>query len=191
MPPRTAGSTTSTPPPPQPAMVDNPVWLDLQRQVSGLEARRDQLLIDRTPLHPAVQEIDRRLAEAKEQLATTAHQIPDNRASSAGEVVEAPPDDAPPQAATAVARPVTWNESPCSSSTPAPTFCEIMYPKASRKRWRPLWPTSSTHRKPVVISIAPQRWGSSSSGKASGKRCCARGMLAMAKTMTLMPVSKP
>jgi hypothetical protein len=79
--------TASTKPPPQPAMIDNPAWLDLQTQVADLEGSRDQLLIDRTPLHPAVQEIDRRLAEAKEQLAATAHQIPDARVSTSGEVV--------------------------------------------------------------------------------------------------------
>jgi len=82
--------TASTKPPPRPAMIDNPAWLDLQRQVADLEGRRDQLLIDRTPLHPAVQEIDRRLAEAKEQLAATARQIPDTRAGSSGEVADAP-----------------------------------------------------------------------------------------------------
>lgn len=60
-------------------MVDNPAWLDLQRQIADLEARRDQLLIDRTPLHPAVKEVDGRLDEVKQQLVATARQIPDER----------------------------------------------------------------------------------------------------------------
>ena len=47
------------------------------------------MLIDRTPLHPAVQEIEGRLAQVKEQLAATARQIPDNRVKNV-----APPDAA-------------------------------------------------------------------------------------------------
>jgi hypothetical protein len=63
-------------------MIDNPAWIDLQRQVADLEGRRDQLLVDRTPEHPAVQEIEGRLAEVKEQLAATPRQIPDSRANN-------------------------------------------------------------------------------------------------------------
>ena len=70
-------------------MLDNPVWLDLQKQVATLESRRDQLLIDRTPLHPAVQEVDAQLAEVKQQLATTARQIPDGNSKN-DDVADAP-----------------------------------------------------------------------------------------------------
>ena len=66
-------------------MIDNPLWLDLQRQVADLERRRDQLLVDRTPLHPSVQEIEGRLAEVKEQFAATPRQIPDNRVKNAAQ----------------------------------------------------------------------------------------------------------
>ena len=69
---------------PQPATIDNPVWLDLQRQVSDLERRRDQLLVDRTPLHPAVQEIEGQLADVKGQLAATSRQIPDDHGKTGG-----------------------------------------------------------------------------------------------------------
>jgi hypothetical protein len=68
----------------KPAMIDNPVWLDLQRQISDLERRRDQLLVDRTPLHPAVQEIEGRLTEVKQELAATVRQIPDARVRNGG-----------------------------------------------------------------------------------------------------------
>jgi hypothetical protein len=82
-------AVVAKPMPPPPPMMDNPVWLDLQRQVADLEGRRDQLLIDRTELHPAVQEVEGRIAEIKAQLAATARQIPDNR------VKHAPPAETP------------------------------------------------------------------------------------------------
>jgi len=80
---------------PQPATIDNPVWLDLQRQVSDLERRRDQLLVDRTPLHPAVQEIEGQLADVKGQLAATSRQIPDDH-SKTGDAADAPAIVTPP-----------------------------------------------------------------------------------------------
>jgi len=58
--------------------IDNPRWGSLQQQISDLERRRSQLLADRTPLHPAVQEIEGRLASVREQLAATPRQIPGN-----------------------------------------------------------------------------------------------------------------
>ncbi len=75
----TAASPKPIVPPP---MIDNPAWHDLQRQITDLEGRRDQLLIDRTPQHPAVQEIEGRLAQVKEQLVATVRQIPDTRAKN-------------------------------------------------------------------------------------------------------------
>ncbi len=87
-------SAESVKPPPQPEMIDNPLWLDLHRQIGELEARREQLLIDRTPRHPAVREIDERLAETTEQLAATARRIPDSRAS--GDRPAAAPAIVPP-----------------------------------------------------------------------------------------------
>jgi hypothetical protein len=62
----------------QPAVIDNPRWTDLQRQISDLERQRRQLLVDRTPLHPAVLEVEERLTDARKQLAATPKQIPSN-----------------------------------------------------------------------------------------------------------------
>jgi hypothetical protein len=80
-----------------PPMIDNPAWLDLQRQVADLEGRRDQLLIDRTPQHPAVQEIEGSLAQVKQQLAATARQILDTRvknpATADAAAIASPPVD--------------------------------------------------------------------------------------------------
>jgi hypothetical protein len=80
---------------PQRAMIDNPLWLDLRRQVSDLERRRDQLLEDRTPLHPAVREIEGHLADVKEQLSAAPRQIPDDRVETAA-TANAPAIAVPP-----------------------------------------------------------------------------------------------
>ena len=58
-----------------PPMIDNPQWLESQRKLAQLQRRREQLLVDRTPLHPAVKEIDGRIADAEEQLAAIPRQI--------------------------------------------------------------------------------------------------------------------
>ena len=63
-----------------PPMIDNPQWLELQRRLAELRRRREQLLVDRTPLHPAVAEIDVRIADAEEQLAAVPRQIPNPQA---------------------------------------------------------------------------------------------------------------
>lgn len=60
---------------PQRTMVDNPEWVELNRKVMDIERRRDQLLQDRTPLHPAVQEVTTKLQEAKDRLAAVPRQI--------------------------------------------------------------------------------------------------------------------
>lgn len=75
----------------QPPMIENPRWLDLRRQISDLKQRREQLLQDRTPLHPAVQEIATRLTELEQQLAVIPQKIPGERVKT----VTAPAPQAP------------------------------------------------------------------------------------------------
>lgn len=60
---------------PKPAMIENPRWRELRQQISEVEQRRDQLLQDRTPLHPAVREVEDQLAGLQKQLATIPQQI--------------------------------------------------------------------------------------------------------------------
>ncbi len=60
-------------------MTDNPQWVDLDRQLATLQQRHDQLLTDRTPLHPAVQDLAERITAIKEQLAATPRQVPDTK----------------------------------------------------------------------------------------------------------------
>ncbi len=50
---------------------ENPRRLELREQLAKLERRRDELLVDRTPLHPAVREIEGRIADVQAELAST------------------------------------------------------------------------------------------------------------------------
>ena len=71
-----ARAAVELPKPSAPPTPDNPQWLDLNRQLAALQQRYDQLLADRTPLHPSVQELAGRMAGVKNQLATTPRQVP-------------------------------------------------------------------------------------------------------------------
>ena len=71
--------TAQPPSPSPPPLVDNPQWLDLDRQLAELQRRYDGLLVDRTPLHPAVRDLASRIAGVKDQLATTPRQVPDTK----------------------------------------------------------------------------------------------------------------
>jgi hypothetical protein len=76
-------------PKPEPTMIENPRWTETQARVSDLERRRERLLQDRTPLHPAVQEITDRLTQTQKELAAIPRQIP-------GKSVETPDTDSQP-----------------------------------------------------------------------------------------------
>jgi hypothetical protein len=67
----TVESRKNLPPP----MIDNPEWLDLNGQLSELKRRRDNLLVDRTPLHPAVQELDLQMKDLQAQMAAVPRQL--------------------------------------------------------------------------------------------------------------------
>ena len=62
--------------PRKPLMIDNREWLDLDDQLEGLQERRASFLINLTPLHPTVREVDLEIDEVKQQLAETPRQIP-------------------------------------------------------------------------------------------------------------------
>ena len=76
-------------------MIDNPLRLEAQRKIADLERRREQLLVDRTPLHPAVQEVEGRLADAKAQLAAIPRKIADEhvKTTDAPAIVPPPMDE--------------------------------------------------------------------------------------------------
>jgi hypothetical protein len=58
------------------AMVDNPAWNDLDQQLSYLQRRREQLLVSRTPLHPAVKECEEQIELLRAKMAAISQKIP-------------------------------------------------------------------------------------------------------------------
>ncbi len=65
-------STGRAPPTP----VQNPEWVELNREVAQVRERLAALRIDRTSAHPAVQEMERRLEEVERRLATVPRELP-------------------------------------------------------------------------------------------------------------------
>ncbi len=59
-----------------PVLVENPVWAELSQQLAVLKQRRKRLLIDRTPLHPEVQDAELQIAELERELSATPKAIP-------------------------------------------------------------------------------------------------------------------
>lgn len=66
----------SGPAPSQAQLVDNPQWVDLDRQLAELRRRHDQLLTDRTPEHPEVQLAAMLMADVQKQRDATPRQVP-------------------------------------------------------------------------------------------------------------------
>ena len=58
-----------------PSPGDNPEWIELSERLAALKRRRTELLTDRTPLHPEVQETDLQIAALKRQLATIPREV--------------------------------------------------------------------------------------------------------------------
>lgn len=57
-------------PSPQPAAIENPRWTDVCRRLADLEAKRTSLLLQRTPLHPAVLEIEMLITDVRREMAS-------------------------------------------------------------------------------------------------------------------------
>jgi hypothetical protein len=58
-----------------PPMIDNPQWLNLERQLAELQRRYDALLVERTPQHPLVVDLTGRMAGIQEKLAATPRRV--------------------------------------------------------------------------------------------------------------------
>ncbi len=74
-------------PAPDSTEADDSEWSDLSRQLRELEQRRSAMLIDRTPYHPEVQELELRIAAVRERLAAAPRKAPRRPAD--------PPDQRP------------------------------------------------------------------------------------------------
>jgi hypothetical protein len=64
------------------ATVENPDWRETQVQLASLQQQRDQLLVDRTPLHPAVKEVAAKIAMLQSEIAKIPQRIPARQAAS-------------------------------------------------------------------------------------------------------------
>lgn len=102
---RAEPSATPVPGPPSadepaatPTMMDNPEWVELDRRREELARRRSDLLVDRTPAHPQVRDIDLQIVRLKQHLAGIPRKIP-NTDSDSPAVVRPPTDDAAIQSA--------------------------------------------------------------------------------------------
>jgi hypothetical protein len=85
--------------------VEDPQWTELNGQLTHLRQRRTALLIDRTPAHPAVEEVELRIAETRQLLDATPRWIADPQSPTPANkqpvVVEGKPEPAVPPAETA------------------------------------------------------------------------------------------
>ena len=61
--------------PPQSATIENPRWTEIGHRLADLEERRKNLLFERTPLHPSVQEIELRIADVRREMASISPRI--------------------------------------------------------------------------------------------------------------------
>jgi hypothetical protein len=83
----------------------NPQWAELVQQLERLKTQREQLLLNRTAVHPAVIDVEMRIGEAEQQLAATEQFL------SSGNDFEAPSlePDQPAEASQASETPVLPN----------------------------------------------------------------------------------
>ncbi len=77
------------------ATVDNPVWIELEGRLATLTEQRAKLLVDRTPLHPAVQDVTAQMDDVKQQMAGVQRTIaaPDAQTVSQPQADESPPTE--------------------------------------------------------------------------------------------------
>ncbi len=61
-------SITSTDQQTEPKIPDNPAWIELDRKLASLRQRETAILVNKTPLHPDVQNIQARIADFQQQL---------------------------------------------------------------------------------------------------------------------------
>jgi hypothetical protein len=75
-----------------PTMIENPRWTEISRHLAELEDQRRILLFERTPQHPAVQEKEMQINDARRELASIPQKIAQGQPAPAAAL---PPVDAP------------------------------------------------------------------------------------------------
>ena len=66
---------------PSVVMVENPQWTEAARRLAELEERQRMLLFERTPVHPAVQEIAMRISDMRREMASIPAKIAQSNGS--------------------------------------------------------------------------------------------------------------
>lgn len=72
---RQALAAAKPPEPAPPIMVENPRWVELNQRLHQLEERRSNLLLDRMPLHPSVQDLETRMTATRQEIASVPPKI--------------------------------------------------------------------------------------------------------------------
>jgi hypothetical protein len=92
-------SPSTKPAPQEPVAIDNPDWVNLSEELTELEQNRAALLVTRTPLHPAVIDVEDRIGEAKRRLAAMSPTIaaPSSNVTSKAGATQPPQTAASPK----------------------------------------------------------------------------------------------
>jgi len=78
-------------------LVDNPEWLELSAEFERMRRYRAELLVDRTPLHPQVEQHDLRMMALEDKLLSVPKKISAQAAPKRNDVEQQPPGQSPPQ----------------------------------------------------------------------------------------------
>jgi len=82
----------------EPATIDNPEWVELDRRRRELAQHRSELLVHRTPAHPEVRDVELQIARLKQHLAGIPRKIPAPKSDSPTVVHPSAGDPATPLA---------------------------------------------------------------------------------------------
>ena len=130
----------------------NPNWLALKRQLEHARAYREQLLVDRTPLHPMVQVADQEIVDLEKRLAVIPHELVPEQGNLTGELRQM--TDVLPESPGLIgpaAESVDTLEQPIGEFIPPPTGLPVLDTAKSTT------PDSQTpHEPPAIVSHEQQ-----------------------------------
>ncbi|MBN1912167.1 MAG: hypothetical protein JW818_20775 [Pirellulales bacterium] len=89
-------SNPTPPPPSPPRLAVHPETARLQQQLASLRQYREQLLVNRTPLHPQVREADVEIADLEHRLAATSHELVPSPENLSQQLKQMEPPPVPP-----------------------------------------------------------------------------------------------
>jgi hypothetical protein len=81
---------TSTDQQTEPKNPNNPAWIELDRKLASLRQREAAMLVNKTPLHPDVQDIRARIAEFQQQLDSIPRFAADSTTNDPSQAIDSP-----------------------------------------------------------------------------------------------------